>query len=298
MGTAPATIPATPPNTSTATGDGLLYSVLNPLLAKYHTLLQRDRADPAAHHGCDRDDPDEQSAWATAQPPGTASSANSVSASQTLGNIVVTNNGAAAVTVPITSPLGYTLAGQPFGTQYGGTLSAWETLAPGQSITISATPPAITSAATANARGRLGRSSFTVTTSGAPPVALTETGALPAGLTFTPNVIAGTPTGTATITGTPAAGTGGTYPITLNATNVTGPPGVTQAFSLFVAEPKIAVAASTNPPSFAAAGTPLTANYVVTNTGNVALTAVGVTDPLPGLSAISCPDATLRRRRQ
>ena len=85
---------------------------------------------------------------------------------------------------------------------------------------------------------------------------LAETGALPAGLTFTPDVIVGTPTGTATITGTPAAGTGGTYPITLAATNAGRR--ITQAFSLFVAEPKITVAASTNPPSFGAAGTPLT----------------------------------------
>ena len=32
---------------------------------------------------------------------------------------------------------------------------------------------------------------------------------------------------------------------------------------------------------------------MVTNTGNVTLTAVGVTDPLPGLSAVTCPVATL-----
>ena len=32
-------------------------------------------------------------------------------------------------------------------------------------------------------------------------------------------------------------------------------------------------------------------SYLVTNTGNVTLDPVGVTDPMPGLSAVSCPDA-------
>jgi uncharacterized repeat protein (TIGR01451 family) len=34
-------------------------------------------------------------------------------------------------------------------------------------------------------------------------------------------------------------------------------------------------------------------HYVVTNTGNVSLTSVKVNDKLPGLSAVSCPAATL-----
>ena len=59
--------------------------------------------------------------------------------------------------------------------QYGGSRSAWETLAPGQSITISAAPPAITSAATATAE--VGSAfTFAVTTSGTAPVTLAETG--------------------------------------------------------------------------------------------------------------------------
>jgi uncharacterized repeat protein (TIGR01451 family) len=89
------------------------------------------------------------------------------------------------------------------------------------------------------------------------------------------------------------AGSGGTYPITFNATNITGPPGATQNFTLFVAEPKISVGASTNPPTFAVAGTPLTASYLVSNTGNVPLESVGLTDALPGLSTISCPTTAL-----
>ena len=47
---------------------------------------------------------------------------------------------------------------------------------------------------------------------------MSETGALPDGVTFVDNG-----DGTATLAGTPAAGTGGTYPITITATNGVGP---------------------------------------------------------------------------
>jgi hypothetical protein len=40
-------------------------------------------------------------------------------------------------------------------------------------------------------------------------------------------------------------------------------------------------------------GSTVTYSFLVTNTGNVTLTSVAVTDPLPGLSAISCPGTTL-----
>ena len=288
-------IPATPPNTANTTGDGLLYSVLNPLLAKYHAEYNATAPIQQPTMGAIGTILNEQNVWATAQPAGTASSANTVSASQAFGgDITVKNNGATAVTVPVTVPLGYSVVdpvthiSTPFGTQYGGTRSDWVTLAAGASIVISAAPPAITSAPTANAE--VGSAfTFAVTTSGAPPVTLTETGALPAGLTYTPGAVAGT----GTIAGTPLAGSGGTYPITFNATNITGPPGATQNFSLFVAEPKISVAASTNPPSFAVAGTPITSSYLVANTGNVTLVNVGVTDSMPGQSAVSCPATTL-----
>ncbi|MGO9873049.1 MAG: fibronectin type III domain-containing protein [Acidimicrobiia bacterium] len=287
MGTAPATIPATAPNTSTAVGDGLLYSVLNPLLTEYHTYYNATVPYQQPDMGQIGQILNEQSAWATAQPAGTASSANTVSASETGANITITNTGTATVTVPVTVPLGYEYNGAVFGTQYGGSLSAWQTLTAGQSIVISALPPAVTSAATANAQ--VGSPfSFAVTTSGspAPTVALTA-GTLPAGLTFA----AGLTAGTATIAGTPAAGTGGTYPITLTATNVAGV--ATQAFSLFVAQPSIGIVPSTSPPSYAVAGTPMTYSYQVTDTGNVPLIAVGVTDTLAGLSAISCPPGAL-----
>ena len=70
-----------------------------------------------------------------------------------------------------------------------------------------------------------------MTTTGFPTSALTETGALPAGVTFVDNG-----DGTATLAGTPAAGTGGTYPLTITAANgVT--PDATQSFTLTVGRP-------------------------------------------------------------
>jgi hypothetical protein len=45
--------------------------------------------------------------------------------------------------------------------------------------------------------------------------------------------------------------------------------------------------------SYSSSGTLVTYYYQVTNTGTTALTSVGVTDPMGGLSAISCPSTTL-----
>ena len=59
---------------------------------------------------------------------------------------------------------------------------------------------------------------------------------------------------------------------------------------------KIALVKSSDIPSFgniAAPGVVITYSYLVTNTGNVTLHSVGVTDPMPGLSTISCPSSTL-----
>ncbi len=53
--------------------------------------------------------------------------------------------------------------------------------------------------------------------------------------------------------------------------------------------PSLALSKSANISRFAAAGTSVTYAYRVTNTGDVTLTAVTVTDPMPGLSAVSCP---------
>ena len=57
--------------------------------------------------------------------------------------------------------------------------------------------------------------------------------------------------------------------------------------------PAITILKSATPLTFTATGTPIAYSYVVTNTGNVTLNPVTVTDPLPGLSAVSCPGTSL-----
>ena len=68
---------------------------------------------------------------------------------------------------------------------------------------------------------------FTVRAHGYPPAVITKTGPLPGGVTFTTKN-----DGTATLSGKPAAGTGGTYPITISADNSAGT--TTQKFTLTV----------------------------------------------------------------
>src|SRR5579862_3566805 len=94
-------------------------------------------------------------------------------------------------------------------------------------VTSAQSAPAITSAnSTTFTVGTAG--SFTVTTTGSPTPSLTETGSLPSPVTFKDNG-----NGTATLSGTPAAGTAGSYPITIKASNGVGT-AATQSFTLTV----------------------------------------------------------------
>ena len=54
--------------------------------------------------------------------------------------------------------------------------------------------------------------------------------------------------------------------------------------------PAISLAKTASPTTFSAPGVLITYSYVVTNTGNVTLTSVHVTDPMSGLSAVNCPN--------
>jgi hypothetical protein len=96
--------------------------------------------------------------------------------------------------------------------------------------------PVITSAtATTFSVGKKG--SFTVIATGAPVPDLSITGPLPAGVVFTDKGY-----GTATLSGTPSAGTGGSYPITIEASNGVLPDAA-QSFMLTVqAPPAVAIA--------------------------------------------------------
>ena len=191
----------------------------------------------------------EQSAWAT------ASAGTGYSASVTNGTVTVKNTGA-AVNVPVTVPAGTTVNGSTTTlTPYGGQQSAWFPLGTNATVTLSeAVAPTITSAATATSN--VGAAfSFTVTTTGSPAPALTETGALPSGLTFKDNG-----NGTATISGTPAAGTGGSFPLAIKATNATG--SVTQNFTLTNTQ-----APTITSPATASFATGVAGTYTITTTG-------------------------------
>jgi hypothetical protein len=121
-------------------------------------------------------------------------------------------------------------------------------------ITVNA-PPVITSATTATFP--VGTSTtFIITTTGNPAPALTRTGALPTGLTFTDNG-----NGTAKIAGTPAAGTGGSYPLTITAANGISP-NATQTLTLTV-------------PQAPAFTSPATATFTVGTAGSFTVTTVG-----------------------
>ncbi|HET9102423.1 MAG TPA: putative Ig domain-containing protein [Solirubrobacteraceae bacterium] len=105
------------------------------------------------------------------------------------------------------------------------------------SISYSAAPVITSANHTTLSTGQAG--SFTVTTSGTPAPSLSESGTLPAGVTFTDHG-----NGTASLSGTPAAGTGGSYPLTITAANGVSP-NATQSFTLTVDQPLAITSAST-----------------------------------------------------
>ena len=131
------------------------------------------------------------------------------------------------------------------------------------------------------------------TGSGTPPVASCPPGAssLTPGASVTctatyvttrADVDAGSVTNTATAHGDPP---GPATPVVSDPSTATVPA---------VQGPAITVVKSASPGSFSTAGTTLTYSFLVTNTGNVTLSSIQITDTdLPGLSAITCPDASL-----
>ena len=94
------------------------------------------------------------------------------------------------------------------------------------------------------------------------------------------DVDAGFVQNTATVTGTPP---NGLSPVSADA-STTVPPSQTRG---------IVLEKSGTGPAPLTPGATVTYTFGVTNTGNVSLTNVVVTDPLPGLSAIACPATTL-----
>jgi hypothetical protein len=101
---------------------------------------------------------------------------------------------------------------------------------------------------------------FTVAASGSPAPTFSETGALPSGVTFNP--------ATGVLMGTPAAGTGGSYPITITASNGIGS-SATMNFTLTVDQAAAIVSAN---------------NTILTAGGAGAFTVVSTGFPAPTLS--------------
>jgi subtilisin-like proprotein convertase family protein len=153
------------------------------------------------------------------------------------GSFSVTGTGTPAPTFGETGPLpnvvtlstGGLLSGTPSvgtGGQYPITITASNAVSPDatQSFTLTVDePPTITSAnSTTFTPGTNG--SFSVTASGYPASTFSETGPLPSNVTLSP---------AGSLSGIPAAGTGGTYPITITASNGIGT-NATQSFTLTV----------------------------------------------------------------
>ena len=139
----------------------------------------------------------------------------------------------------------------------GGSAATDTTGTPSVSISYTVSAPAITSASNTTLQtGRAGN--FTVTTSGVPTPSLSESGALPSGVSFTDNG-----DGTATLSGTPADGTGGTYPLTITASNGISPD-ASQTFTLTVQEPTTTSASSVST-SFSSSSQSVTLNATVTS---------------------------------
>ncbi|MEQ1517086.1 MAG: putative Ig domain-containing protein [Usitatibacteraceae bacterium] len=120
-------------------------------------------------------------------------------------------------------------------------------------------PPAITSAATTTFTV-LAPNTFTVTATGTPPPAITQSGgSLPTGITFNSGILSGTP----------AAGTVGSYPLTMTATGTA--PAANQSFTLTIAKANQSITFN-NPGARNFSATPFTIAATSTSGINVAFT--------------------------
>ena len=212
------------------------------------------------------------------QSPAIGSSGSTTLTAGTAGSFTVTTTGfpTSSLSKTGTLPSGLTFTDNGNGTATlsgtpaagtGGTYSLSITATNGTSpnatqsftLTVDQSPAIGSSGSTTLTAGTAG--SFTVTTTGFPASSVSKTGTLPSGVTFTDNG-----NGTATLAGTPAAGTGGSYSLSITATNGTAP-NATQSFTLTVDQsPAITSTASTTFTTGAAG------SFTVTSTGYPAAT--------------------------
>ena len=129
--------------------------------------------------------------------------------------------------------------------------------------------PAITSASAFSLSvGAAG--TFAITSTGFPRATVAVTGPLPSGITFTANS-----NGTGTLAGTPAAGTSGTYPLTISASNGVGT-AASQSFVLTIASTPVFTSAASA--TFVAGSA---ATFTVTTSASPAVTSITRTGALP-----------------
>ncbi len=215
------------------------------------------------------------------QPPAITSPANTTFTTGTAGSFTVTATGFPAPTFTLTGalPSGVTfntttgvLSGTPAagtGNSYPLTITASNNVGTQASqpftLTVNQAPAITSSANTTFTTGTAG--TFTVTATGFPAPTLSQTGTLPTGVTFN--------TSTGVLSGTPAAGTGGTYSLTITASNGVGTQ-ASQSFTLTVNQAPAITSAGSTTFAVGAAGT-----FTVTATGFPAPTFT-LTGALPG----------------
>ncbi len=193
---------------SNLSGDRILYPLLESILGTYNAAFTAATPLQNLSFTAASSDLQNQGAWAT-----NGMAANpAVTAYVQQGQVVITNNSGGSV--PVTVPEGASVNGATL-LAYGGERSAWLAPAATTTVNLPAPPPLTIAGSTTFSVGSPGSAVFSVAAT--PAVTISETGTLPGGLAF----VAGTD-GTGTISGTPAAGTAGTYPITVTRTTGSG----------------------------------------------------------------------------
>jgi hypothetical protein len=196
----------TPPSTPDTTGDGLLYSVLNPLLAEYREYFAATAPFEQLTLGAIGNLLAEQAAWKGAV------SAGHVSGYIEGSKITLVNTGTGAISTPLTGVTGV-------GSSYGGIQSGWTSVPVGTNTHAAPTTwPAApaTPVVSANPAGKTvtaGESaSFTAAASGVPTPTVQWQVSTNGGVTFVNDTTdAGNTTGTLTVAGTTVAESGQEY---------------------------------------------------------------------------------------
>ena len=193
----------TPPNTPDTTGDGLLYSVLNPLLAEYKQYFNSSAPFEQLTLGAIGNLLAEQAAWKTAL------GAGEVSGYIEGGQVTITNSGANPISVPLTGVASV-------GSLYGGIQSGW-TSVPEQTSTFTAasgwpSAPAVSMNPASKTVTAGESATFTAAASGAPAPTVKWEVSTNSGASFTTDTTdAGNTTGTLTVAGTTASLSGQEY---------------------------------------------------------------------------------------